>query len=111
MLTWLLGRFGNVPDANGNMLTAIRAPAFRLGHFHDFACNALQPLIDALFVRRLHERLTMTANKRKHLSQWALETVPRVCTSDGTIYQCMSLMVLFDVLFFGSGPGGRFGIV
>lgn len=67
MLTWLLGRFGNVPDANGNMLTAIRAPAFRLGHFHDFACNALQPLIDALFVRRLHERLTMTANKRKHL--------------------------------------------
>lgn len=43
--------------------------------------------------------------------QLALQTVPLVGASNGTMFLFLSVMVLFAVLFFGSGPGGRFGLV
>ena len=41
--------------------------------------------------------------------QLALQTIPLVGASNDTIYLFLSLMVPFDHLFFGWGPGGRFG--
>lgn len=45
------------------------------------------------------------------LYQLSIQTIPLVGVSNGTMFLFLSVMVLFAVLVFGSGPGGRFGLV
>ena len=57
----------DVPDADGDVMARPRTHAFGLADLHHPSLDGREPLIDVVFVRRLHDCLAVAADKRENL--------------------------------------------